>query len=113
MVRPPVSPPKIPMRMDAEATRAAFLGRRHAPAARLAVGRKSHRGSFLGPADLGRMLAHADVAQLVEHNLAKVGVAGSSPVVRSKRMCTVKWAFASSVGANVSSVSRRRRVWAP
>ena len=27
----------------------------------------------------------ADMAQLVEHNLAKVGVAGSSPVVRSKR----------------------------
>ena len=27
---------------------------------------------------------HADVAQLVEHNLAKVGVAGSNPVVRSK-----------------------------
>ena len=27
--------------------------------------------------------AHADVAQLVEHNLAKVGVAGSNPVVRS------------------------------
>ena len=26
---------------------------------------------------------HADVAQLVEHNLAKVGVAGSNPVVRS------------------------------
>ena len=26
---------------------------------------------------------YADVAQLVEHNLAKVGVAGSSPVVRS------------------------------
>ncbi len=26
---------------------------------------------------------HADVAQLVEHHLAKVGVAGSSPVVRS------------------------------
>ena len=31
--------------------------------------------------------AHADVAQLVEHNLAKVGVAGSNPVVRSKRKC--------------------------
>ena len=30
-------------------------------------------------------LAHADVAQLVEHNLAKVGVAGSNPVVRSKK----------------------------
>ena len=29
-------------------------------------------------------LAHADVAQLVEHNLAKVGVAGSNPVVRSR-----------------------------
>ena len=27
---------------------------------------------------------YADVAQLVEHNLAKVGVAGSNPVVRSK-----------------------------
>jgi hypothetical protein len=27
----------------------------------------------------------ADVAQLVEHNLAKVGVAGSNPVVRSKK----------------------------
>ena len=29
--------------------------------------------------------SQADMAQLVEHNLAKVGVAGSSPVVRSKR----------------------------
>ena len=29
---------------------------------------------------------HADVAQLVEHNLAKVGVAGSNPVVRSKKI---------------------------
>ena len=27
---------------------------------------------------------HADVAQLVEHHLAKVGVAGSNPVVRSR-----------------------------
>ena len=30
-------------------------------------------------------MAHADVAQLVEHHLAKVRVAGSNPVVRSKR----------------------------
>ena len=30
------------------------------------------------------MGAHADVAQLVEHHLAKVGVAGSNPVVRSR-----------------------------
>jgi hypothetical protein len=29
----------------------------------------------------------ADVAQLVEHHLAKVRVAGSNPVVRSKKMC--------------------------
>ena len=27
---------------------------------------------------------HAKIAQLVEHDLAKVGVAGSSPVFRSK-----------------------------
>jgi hypothetical protein len=30
-----------------------------------------------------RLAERADVAQLVEHNLAKVGVAGSNPVVRS------------------------------
>ena len=30
------------------------------------------------------MTGHADVAQLVEHHLAKVRVAGSNPVVRSK-----------------------------
>ena len=30
-------------------------------------------------------IAIAEVAQLVEHNLAKVRVAGSSPVFRSKR----------------------------
>ena len=29
------------------------------------------------------IFSHADMAQLVEHHLAKVGVAGSSPVVRS------------------------------
>ena len=29
-------------------------------------------------------MAHADVAQLVEHHLAKVRVAGSNPVVRSQ-----------------------------
>ena len=30
-------------------------------------------------------LFFAEIAQLVEHNLAKVGVAGSSPVFRSQR----------------------------
>ena len=29
-------------------------------------------------------MLNAKIAQLVEHNLAKVGVAGSSPVFRSK-----------------------------
>ena len=33
--------------------------------------------------NFGIICSHADVAQLVEHNLAKVGVAGSNPVVRS------------------------------
>ena len=31
----------------------------------------------------------ADVAQLVEHHLAKVRVAGSNPVVRSERVSTI------------------------
>ena len=30
-------------------------------------------------------IPHAGIAQLVEHNLAKVGVAGSSPVSRSEQ----------------------------
>ena len=38
--------------------------------------RESGRSSIISPRD-------ADVAQLVEHDLAKVGVAGSNPVVRS------------------------------
>ena len=39
---------------------------------------------FLSAPDSGR--SHADVAQLVEHHLAKVRVAGSNPVVRSERV---------------------------
>ena len=31
-------------------------------------------------------LCDADMAQLVEHHLAKVGVAGSNPVVRSRML---------------------------
>ena len=31
----------------------------------------------------GNIISRAEVAQLVEHNLAKVGVAGSNPVFRS------------------------------
>jgi hypothetical protein len=33
----------------------------------------------------GTVSHNADVAQLVEHQLPKLGVAGSSPVVRSKK----------------------------
>ena len=33
-----------------------------------------------------KMIAHAKVAQLVEHDLAKVGVAGPSPVFRSSSL---------------------------
>ena len=44
------------------------------------LGRASHR--WQRPAHL--VGGHADVAQLVEHHLAKVRVAGSNPVVRSE-----------------------------
>ena len=36
-----------------------------------------------GPTERLHLATHAGIAQLVEHNLAKVGVAGSSPVSRS------------------------------
>ena len=35
-------------------------------------------------------IENAKIAQLVEHNLAKVGVAGSSPVFRSKDAAVVE-----------------------
>src|SRR5947208_12834995 len=57
---PATSPPKIPMRM-----------RRRLSSPRERQGRALSS------------TAHADVAQLVEHHLAKVRVAGSNPVVRS------------------------------
>ena len=40
-------------------------------------------GWWAPPGRLAMVLPHADVAQLVEHHLAKVRVAGSNPVVRS------------------------------
>ena len=40
-----------------------------------------------GPETIARLVGfQADVAQLVEHHLAKVRVAGSNPVVRSKKV---------------------------
>ena len=45
------------------------------------------------PSSFGiRRKAHAGIAQLVEHNLAKVGVAGSSPVSRSGQVWGRGWA---------------------
>ena len=67
-VRPAVSPPKFPICMRAPS----------APAARLPARLTDRAGR------LYTCRPYADVAQLVEHNLAKVGVAGSNPVVRSK-----------------------------
>ena len=49
----------------------------------------------------------ADVAQLVEHHLAKVGVAGSSPVVRSRSDTVL--ARAESVTLAVALPRRRRK----
>ena len=67
------------------------------PAGVAAEDSDAHRSPSAGAEATGRVPArdaalvywrpYADVAQLVEHNLAKVGVAGSNPVVRSKRSC--------------------------
>jgi hypothetical protein len=43
------------------------------------------RGSLRGDGRHAKIIRFAGIAQLVEHNLAKVGVAGSSPVSRSRR----------------------------
>jgi hypothetical protein len=56
----------------------------------------SRRAGYLrtwGPARAGQG-HHADVAQSVAHHLAKVGVAGSSPVVRSR----ITASFSTGVG---------------
>jgi hypothetical protein len=47
---------------------------------------------------------HADVAQLVERDLAKVEVAGSSPVVRSKsgNICRSNTELTESVGVIIA-----------
>ena len=58
-------------------------------------GNQTHRGQpYTGDRLRVRFWRHAGIAQLVEHNLAKVGVAGSSPVSRSlvrsfARFCVV------------------------
>ena len=39
------------------------------------------------PSRHSQTICHADLAHLVERHLAKVEVAGSSPVIRSKKHC--------------------------
>ena len=50
-----------------------------------------------------RLFPFAKIAQLVEHDLAKVGVAGSSPVFRSLQVFIAQ--MAESVDALVSNTS--------
>ena len=51
-------------------------------------GRAGGGGGTQKPTERLNWPTHAGIAQLVEHNLAKVGVAGSSPVSRS---CPPGW----------------------
>ena len=46
---------------------------------------------------------HADVAQLVEHHLAKVRVAGSNPVVRSEGLFALAAEWPSGLGKGLQS----------
>ena len=46
----------------------------------------SYGASLRGHLKASNNLTYADVAQLVEHHLAKVRVAGSNPVVRSEKV---------------------------
>ena len=43
------------------------------------------------------VLLQAEVAHLVEHDLAKVGVAGSSPVFRSRSRCNAGFFLADDI----------------
>ena len=45
----------------------------------------------VGSIPTGGTIINADLAHLVERNLAKVEVAGSSPVIRSKLGTIAKW----------------------
>ena len=53
-----------------------------------------------------RTQVHADVAQLVEHHLAKVRVAGSNPVVRSRGSFALAAEWPSGLGKGLQSPVR-------
>ena len=50
---------------------------------------------------------YADMAQLVEHHLAKVGVAGSNPVVRSRNSSDLVMRLGRFFISQVSRISRK------
>ena len=54
-------------------------------------------------------LLFAEIAQLVEHNLAKVGVAGPSPVFRSNILNTTKTGIGFNSSSPSGGIGRRAR----
>ena len=90
------SPPELSAHLAAEAAKDIVAGdpTRASPESSPIALATSARPSCTCSDSLGRLpFARADVAQLVEHNLAKVGVAGSNPVVRSIASPKVGHAF--------------------
>src|SRR5205807_6437936 len=61
---------------------------------------------LLGPC-FASLRRAADVAQLVEHNLAKVGVAGSNPVVRSRKVLVQGLPGCAGAAGRVAQVTAR------
>ena len=55
---------------------------------------------------------YADMAQLVEHHLAKVGVAGSNPVVRSRNSNDLVIRPGRFSITSLSHIPKRRLSWA-
>ena len=104
LTAPTAAVPDAPIGTTSATTHAKAAHRSHAcpPGLRRTLGQNNNAFSFGLPENpfrvQGNLVAggfgplrrilhdHADVAQLVEHNLAKVGVAGSSPVVRSRSL---------------------------
>ena len=60
----------------------------------------------IAPETSSRTRMRADVAQLVEHHLAKVRVAGSNPVVRSERVSPIPAGSSASYSTGASRLSR-------
>jgi hypothetical protein len=57
------------------------------------------------------VLYQAEVAHLVEHNLAKVGVAGSSPVFRSEILSARRGDFFWSPGGGIGRHAGLKILW--